>query len=385
MDKQLNRMNLQVMLIIPCRRVLYLKFLSMHTLKPWLLISAGIIFLCACNNASETKETKDTSMGTRDTVSTLIGDTMKLLIDTLEFKSDSSAYINVATGSKVNITAIKDIDQLAPLFKGKGPIYYAKNSDSTGWLFNNMDREMVMIKQNDSGFSFPKESLKQLNRERDSIARISNTIKERDIHLRNLNEKKLDALPRTGILGYSFFKKMKQNETRDIYVYVTINNPKSEVIGDLKDLNQDYIPVRRGDTASIYTQNILLYRYLDVKLIDPDHDFDVVQVHDSGRQLIDTIEGNHWQWSITPRTYKKQAQLILKVTAEKPDGTKDQFKSKDISIEITLEYGVFRRIWTWLMDHPERFLILLIIPFIGWIGKELYNAMKNAIKKRKSN
>src|SRR5687768_4352878 len=55
---------------------------------------------------------------------------------------------------------------------------------------------------------------------------------------------------RTAFLGYSFFKKMKQNETRRISAYVLIDHPESEVVYRLEEINEDHIPVRKSDTVS---------------------------------------------------------------------------------------------------------------------------------------
>ena len=178
---------------------------------------------------------------------------------------------------------------------------------------------------------------------------------------------------RSGVLGYSYFRKMKQKETRNISAYVKINNSQAEVISQLKELNESVNPVRKSDTASIYTQNILLYSFLDVSLIDADSNFVLRSVHESNRQKIDSLQGNLWQWAVTPKTDRKQARLILKVVAEKPDGNRDAFQSREIPIDISLDYSLFRTIWSWLMLHPESFLVLIIIPVITFAVKQYVN------------
>lgn len=186
---------------------------------------------------------------------------------------------------------------------------------------------------------------------------------------------------RSGILGYSFFRTMKQNETRNIYAYVTINHPQSTVRSILQEINsEDIPPVRENDTASIYTKNILLYKYLDVSLIDPGGQCIITPVHESNRQLIDTVQGNSWQWAVTPKTKEKQVRLILKVNAEKPDGSSNPLGSRNIAIDISLEINFFRSVWTWLYDNPEKLLVLILIPLVAFFGGKLFNRKKAAGK-----
>jgi len=182
---------------------------------------------------------------------------------------------------------------------------------------------------------------------------------------------------RSGILGYSFFRTMKQNETRNIYAYVTINHPQSTVRSILQEINsEDIPPVRENDTASIYTKNILLYKYLDVSLIDPGGQCIITPVHESNRQLIDTVQGNSWQWAVTPKTKEKQVRLILKVNAEKPDGSSNPLGSRNIAIDISLEINFFRSVWTWLYDNPEKLLVLILLPLVAFFGGKFFKRKK---------
>lgn len=174
---------------------------------------------------------------------------------------------------------------------------------------------------------------------------------------------------------------MKQNETRNIYAYVTINHPQSAVQSILQEINsEDIPPARENDTASIYTKNILLYKYLDVSLIDPAGQCIITPVHESNRQLIDTVQGNSWQWAVTPKTKEKQVRLILKINAEKPDGSSNSLGSRNIAIDISLEINFFRSMWTWLYDNPEKLLVLILIPLVAFFGGKFFNRNKKAEK-----
>jgi hypothetical protein len=180
-----------------------------------------------------------------------------------------------------------------------------------------------------------------------------------------------DQEKRYSILGYSYFKSMRQNETRNINAYVTVVNPATKVIDTLRQINNEVLPERQNDTASIFTQNIILYKYLDITLIDPGSDFVIKQVHDSARQKIDSVDGNLWSWAITPKTNKREARLILRVVAEKPDGSREPFQAKNIPININLDRGIFRAIYIWLFENPEKALVLILIPLVAFFWKQI--------------
>ncbi len=174
-----------------------------------------------------------------------------------------------------------------------------------------------------------------------------------------------------GILGYSYFKAMRQHETRNINAYISIANPANRVIDTLKEVNSDVVAKRKNDTASIFTQNLILYKYSDVTLIDADSNFIIRQIHENSRQKIDSVSGNFWTWAITPKTNKTTATLILKVIAEKPDGSREAFQVKTIPININLDPGIFRSVYSWLYENPEKLLVLILIPLVAFFWKQI--------------
>lgn len=189
-----------------------------------------------------------------------------------------------------------------------------------------------------------------------------------------------DKEKKYGVLGYSYFKAMRQNETRNISAYVSIINSVKKVIDTLKEINSEDLPVRANDTASVFTQNIALYKYLDITLVDPDGDFSITQVHDNSRQEVDSLGSAFWSWAVTPKTKKSQARLILKVVAEKQDGSHEPFKTRNIVINIGLDRGIFRIIYTWLFENPDKALVIVIIPLIIFFRKQIAALFKRKPK-----
>ena len=183
---------------------------------------------------------------------------------------------------------------------------------------------------------------------------------------------------RTATLGYSYYKHMMQHETRSVVAYISINNPASVIISRVEELNGNPEPVRRNDTFSVFTynKNFLVYKYVEVSLLQNDSDFIQQALQLSDRQEVDTLNGNKWVWNITPKTTKKHASLTLRVIAEKPDGNRESFESQNIAIDIIIDKNITRNVWDWMMDNPGKTLTLVIIPLIAFFGKKLFGGDK---------
>ena len=199
------------------------------------------------------------------------------------------------------------------------------------------------------------------------------------------NVPQVDNNQKQAILGYSYFKKICREETRNINVNVLAINQNSKtdqlkvaLINDLKEINKQINAEKKYDTASYFTkENIFFYKYLTISLKDPANSFKIVSLHENDRQLIDTLNLNKWQWAVTPTTDLKTATLNIVVYAESPDGTQKLIETRIIPITIAIDnMSVWRVIWLWLYDHPESFLTLIIIPLIIYFGKKLIERKK---------
>lgn len=182
----------------------------------------------------------------------------------------------------------------------------------------------------------------------------------------------LSAKPKSALFGYSYFKKMRRHEVRDINAYVSISNPKSFILDTLKAIVSEQIN-NLSDTSlvDIKMTNVILYKMLTVSLVDPAGDFTITPIHPSARQTIDTVNGNHWRWSVKTNTDKKQVTMILNATATRPDGTEDKFNARTIIIAVQIDQNIIRRFFNYLSDNPEVSIPILVslIGFIGWLIK----------------
>lgn len=192
---------------------------------------------------------------------------------------------------------------------------------------------------------------------------------------------------KSAVLGYSYFRHMRQDETRNIYAHVLAVNTGDDIDRlaekikvNLEEANSQVKPERRSDTASYFSdENIFFYKYLTITLNDPNNNFKVDSLGIPPRQLIDTSESTLWQWAVTPKTSVKNARLILKVVAEKEDGSQKPIGTREIAITIQLETNFWRVLITWLRNNPEKLLVLILIPLAGYFGKKLFD--QNKVKK----
>ncbi len=185
-----------------------------------------------------------------------------------------------------------------------------------------------------------------------------------------------NAARRSAVLGYSFFKNIKQHETRNIIAYVSIINAISHVIDTLKDLNAGETPQRANDTATILARNIFVFKALDIQLLNAgDSDF-LIKPFSERRQLIDSSDGNSWTWSVTPLTNKQHGRLIMNIIAEKSDGSRQPFNVITIPITISIDKAINRTLWQWMMDNPEKVFTIILIPFIAFFWKQIIGLFK---------
>lgn len=189
---------------------------------------------------------------------------------------------------------------------------------------------------------------------------------------------------REAVFGYSFFKKIQQNESRPVYAYVSIINAISKVIDTLKQINATEIPERKSDTAVIFARNMFVFKAISVHLINAgDSDF-IIKSFSEPRQIIDSLDGNSWSWEVTLLTHKKNSKLIMNVVVEKPDGSREPFSIINIPIVIQLDKQIGRIIWDWIMRNPEKAITIIIIPFIIFFRKQITCVFKKSRYSKRS-
>ncbi|MEO5562728.1 MAG: hypothetical protein ABIR18_04815 [Chitinophagaceae bacterium] len=177
---------------------------------------------------------------------------------------------------------------------------------------------------------------------------------------------------KSATLGLSYFPVMHRNETKDVNVYVSVKFPSSLVRDTLRSIVIEQTNhYADHDTSIIYTINVIWYKTLDITLVDPAGDFTITPIHPANNQIVDTINGNRWRWTITTKTDKKVVTMIMKVIAAKEDGTIDRFDDKTIVIKVKIDKNVVRVFIDYLLDNPKVSITILVslFGFLGWYIK----------------
>ncbi len=189
--------------------------------------------------------------------------------------------------------------------------------------------------------------------------------------------------PTSALLGYSYFTTIKRNEVKSIRAYLSIHFPESKVRDTLRQIERrQEVNIQDGDSSIINTLSIPLYDFIEVNLLDPANDYSIIPInHKADKQKVNTAMGNNWGWSVLTKTDKNRTSLILKVTAYMPDSTAE-LDNRIIPIRIKLEKNIFRKLWTVLLDDPKYFLVVILVPLIGFWGKRYYDRKKKEPEKK---
>ena len=180
--------------------------------------------------------------------------------------------------------------------------------------------------------------------------------------------------PKTGVLGYSYFKKMRRKDTRFIHAFISINHPESKVWDTLRQLNKEDQIENGKDTSTIITKaDIRLYSYVKITIINLDSAFHIQAFQDTAKQKIDMVSGNHWEWAVTAETNQPQGILVLKIEAETPSGGTVNLGTRSIPISIEIERTLPRKIWNYMNDNPGWVLAAILIPLISFFGKRYFD------------
>jgi hypothetical protein len=149
-----------------------------------------------------------------------------------------------------------------------------------------------------------------------------------------------------------------------------------KIIALQQGLNEDQKPI-----DSIVTTNILLYKSIKVSLINPDSSFLCERTFGEEWQEVDSTCDNRWRWNVIPVTNLPKARLIIKVTAQTPEGQVKDIDDKTFQIKVTLNNRqMFRDWWLYLRDNSSVVITVILIPLIAFFGKRYFE--RKAKKKK---
>jgi len=195
--------------------------------------------------------------------------------------------------------------------------------------------------------------------------------------------------PKNAVLGFSYFPKIVQNETRDLRVFVQIQGDEKRVSNKLKSIEKEDLQFTKTEDSSIVciVKDIETYKKLSIKPMYDPEDFKVTKVddgpdisnaNDENEQELDFVKGNYWHWkikAIAPTARMGNVTLLIK--AETPEGQKVKLAERQINIKIDIDKPKLtfsEKIYKLADDHFKEILSLIIIPlglyFINYFRKK---------------
>lgn len=183
--------------------------------------------------------------------------------------------------------------------------------------------------------------------------------------------------PKNAVLGFSYFPKILQNETRDLRVFVQIQGDEKNVSKKLKAIEKEDLQFTKTEDSSIVciVKDIETYKKLSIKPIYDSDDFKVIKVDDGpdisnekdvNEQELDFVKGNYWHWkikAIAPTARMGNVTLLIK--AETPEGQKVKLAERQINIKIDIDQpklSFSEKVYKLADDHFKEILSLIIIP-----------------------
>lgn len=188
---------------------------------------------------------------------------------------------------------------------------------------------------------------------------------------------KEEIKPASATLGYSYSKKMKLEDTKDLRVTVRIDGTAAQVRKQIRTIeNMELGIIPKKDTSTIgIVQNITAYKTLEISLQYDKADFTITPVETEERQELDFVNGNNWHWTVRALGEKSRtAKVILKIFAEGTDGKKSKPFIKNVDIEILIDdpKTPVDKVLEWIGKNIMPLLSILIIPLVIF----LYNKRK---------
>ena len=188
-----------------------------------------------------------------------------------------------------------------------------------------------------------------------------------------------DTTLRRATLGFSYYKKIPMEETRDFRVNVVIHGSGSVVRSNIRKIEKDELQfINQHDTSSIcFIDSIGAYSKLKVSLQCDPADFTITPFETEEEQILDFAKGNNWNWKVravskTPHS----ASIAMIINAFTPDNVKIKLgiKEVNIGIVISLPKTIWSRIWDFVSDYFIKILGLIVtaaVPiYVGMIIKK---------------
>ena len=176
---------------------------------------------------------------------------------------------------------------------------------------------------------------------------------------------------KSAALSISFPYVMKQQETRDLRVFMSIKFPEAQIKAQMEKIQRSemaFSDIKSKDT--IITRIIELYKNVSVKIMYDPKDLEITPIKGNEKQLVDSINGNYWYWHVKAISDKPAVLVTVSINAERFAGDSDDLTVTNIPIKIGIDNITgLRKAWNWVISNPGYSIPSILVPFILFLFK----------------
>ncbi|MCW3091743.1 MAG: OmpA family protein [Ferruginibacter sp.] len=175
---------------------------------------------------------------------------------------------------------------------------------------------------------------------------------------------------RNASIAYSYFKRIRYKETKDIRVLLKLNTsrPMVEAALNTMETEQQAEIVKESDTNVVKSLTIRGYDSIYISLEYDTADFVVTPVLTEEAQLLDSVNGNSWHWQVKAITEKPTSKIIIKVIAKDTAKGSTQKDERQIAVTILIDnLSGLRKAWIWIIENPQYSIPSIIVPLIAFL------------------
>jgi hypothetical protein len=177
-------------------------------------------------------------------------------------------------------------------------------------------------------------------------------------------------------LGISYFKSIRQFETKDLRVSAIFNGDANLVrkkIRDIEAIEYEFVPKEDSSTIRVI-KDITLFKKLKIALHYDKADFTVTAVPEDAEdeQELDFTEGNNWHWTLRAVAEKPHPAIVkVEIFGEDYKGSFKliALKEVEIKIDITESETFWSKAVKWPGDNLDYIIEGMLVPLIIYLWK----------------
>lgn len=184
-------------------------------------------------------------------------------------------------------------------------------------------------------------------------------------------------------LGFSYYKTIKIEETRDFRVNLVINGTKSLIRSNIRNIEKKaLVNANRTDTSIVcFIDDFEVYKSLNISLECDPGDFTITPIDTVVKniQVIDFVKGNNWSWHVKAVSkINHVGNITLKIQGITAEMSKYNFTPQEIGVEIIISQPdpLWKKILNWVGGKIEYVLSAFFAAFVGYLVKRIFEKKK---------